>query len=101
MSLLVIGCRGSNILKTKKLSTNNIAIVTDTVYPYFKGGKEKRIYEITTRLASAGYDVHIYTMKWWDGPKDMVEDGVNFHAIDKLRKVYIGDGRRSIVSGLL
>lgn len=91
-----------SLSKASKLEAiNRIAIVSDTIYPYFKGGKEKRIFEITTRLAAAGYDVHIYTMKWWDGPKHIVKDGVNLHAIGKLHKVYIGDGRRSILAGVL
>jgi glycosyltransferase involved in cell wall biosynthesis len=92
--------RGLKITRTHQ-SMNRIAIVSDTIWPYFKGGKEKRIYEITTRLASAGYDVHLYTMKWWDGPKDIVDGGVNLHALGKLHKVYVEEGRRSIMAGVL
>jgi len=86
---------------SKESPIKNIAIVSDTIYPYFKGGKEKRIHEITTRLASAGYEVHIYTMKWWKGPKNKVEDGVNLHGISKLHKIYINGSRRSISAGVL
>jgi glycosyltransferase involved in cell wall biosynthesis len=82
-------------------SINNIAIVSDTIWPYFKGGKEKRIHEVTTRLAASGYDVNVYTMKWWDGPKDIIVDGVRLHGIGKLHTVYVDDGRRSIVAGVL
>lgn len=45
-----------------------IAIVSDAVYPYNKGGKEKRIYELSTRLAKRGYEVTVYCMRWWDAP---------------------------------
>lgn len=80
---------------------HRIAVVSDTIYPYFKGGKERRIFEITTRLAKMGYDVHIYSMKWWEGPKDIEDNGVHFHGISKLYKVYRSEGRRSIVAGVL
>jgi glycosyltransferase involved in cell wall biosynthesis len=76
-----------------------IAFVSDAIYPYNKGGKEKRLYEISTRLAAMGNDVHIYCMKWWDGPKDRIEYGVHLHGIGKLRPLYKGD-RRSIGQGV-
>lgn len=40
-----------------------IAMVSDAIYPYNKGGKERKIYEIATRIAAKGHEVHIYTMK--------------------------------------
>ncbi|HUC01828.1 MAG TPA: glycosyltransferase family 4 protein [Candidatus Paceibacterota bacterium] len=70
-----------------------IAIVSDTVYPYFKGGKEKRIHEITTRLAAQGHDVTIYTMKWWSGGNTIKENGVTLRAISPLYAVYYGKRR--------
>jgi len=77
-----------------------IAVVSDAVYPYNKGGKEKRIYELTTRLAKMGHEIHIYTMKWWEGPNDTIESGVNLHAISKLHPLYKGK-RRSISEGVI
>ena len=77
-----------------------IAYVSDAIYPYNKGGKEKRLYEMSTRLAAMGNDVHIYCMKWWKGPKDRVEHGVHLHGIGKLRPLYHGE-RRSIKQGVL
>lgn len=44
----------------------NIAIVSDAVYPYNIGGKEKRIYEITKRLAIKGHKLTVYCMRWPD-----------------------------------
>jgi glycosyltransferase involved in cell wall biosynthesis len=72
-----------------------IAIVSDAVYPFNKGGKEKRIYDITTRLAEQGYDVTIYCMRWWEGEKAIVRDGVTLHAISPYYPLYAGK-RRSI-----
>ena len=78
-----------------------IAFVSDAIYPYHKGGKEKRLYEMSTRLAKKGFDVHVYCMHWWDGPeKDRIENGVYLHAISKLYPLYTSE-RRSIKEGIL
>src|SRR4051812_29165957 len=77
-----------------------IAIVSDAIYPYHMGGKETRIHELSTRLAQAGHDVHIYTMKWWDGPTNTrVERGVTLHAISRHMPLYKGE-KRSIAEGV-
>jgi glycosyltransferase involved in cell wall biosynthesis len=78
-----------------KPPVERIAFVSDSIMPYNKGGKEKRLYEISKRLVKRGREVHIYTMKWWDGPKHRVEDGVHLHAIAGYRPLYSGE-RRSI-----
>lgn len=77
-----------------------IAYVTDAVYPYHKGGKEVRLYEISSRLAKSN-SVHIYTMKWWNGPNNIVKDGVTYHSISSLHKLYTKSGRRSIFEGII
>lgn len=77
------------------------AFVSDSVHPFNKGGKETRLHEITQRLASnPDTEIHIYTMKWWDGPRTIRLDGVWFHAICKLHPLYDGE-RRSIRQGVL
>lgn len=77
-----------------------IAIVSDAVYPYNKGGKEKRIYEISRRLAKRGHEVTIYCMKWWGGPDTRVDEGVRIKAICPYYLLYAGE-RRSIKEALL
>ncbi len=78
-----------------------IAFVSDALYPYNKGGKETRLYEISTRLAKKGYDVHIYCMHWWKGPeKTRKEHGVTLHAISPYYPLYVGE-RRSIKQGIM
>jgi glycosyltransferase involved in cell wall biosynthesis len=74
--------------------------VSDAVYPFNKGGKERRLWEISRRLHGRGIEVHVYTMKWWDGGGDMEMDGVRFHAICKVRPLYDGE-RRSIAQAVL
>jgi L-malate glycosyltransferase len=77
-----------------------IAFLSDGLYPYFKGGKEDRLFQITTRLSERGHDVHIYTMNWWQGEKVKVENGVTLHAISSLCPMYTRTGRRSITQAL-
>ncbi len=77
-----------------------IAYVSDSIYPYNKGGKEKRLYELSTRIAKQGHDVHIYTMHWWKSPDKIIsQDGLTLHAISKKYDMYSGD-RRSIKQGI-
>lgn len=83
--------------KNKKL---NIAFVSDAIYPYNKGGKEKRIFEVSTRLAKKGHRVTIYCMKWWKGKNTRVENGVILDAISPLYPLYSGE-RRSIKQAIL
>lgn len=78
-----------------------IVFVTDAIYPYNKGGKEKRTYEMSTRLAKLGHEVHIYTMHWWNtSEKTRTENGVHLHAVSKKYEMYHGD-RRSIKEGIM
>jgi glycosyltransferase involved in cell wall biosynthesis len=72
-----------------------VAFVSDSILPFHTGGKERRLFEITTRLAACGVEVHVYTMKWWRGPREIVRDGVHLHGIGRARPLYHGE-RRSI-----
>ena len=77
-----------------------IAIVSDAVYPFNKGGKETRIDEISRRLAARGHDVTIYCMQWWRGGKTMEREGVKFYAVSPYRPLYAGK-RRSMLQALV
>jgi len=77
-----------------------IAFVSDAIYPYNEGGKEKRLFEVTTRLAKKGHDINLYCMKWWEGSRNKTENGVHLHAICKYYSLYLGK-RRSIVQALM
>ncbi len=76
-----------------------IAMVTDAIYPYHRGGKEVRYHELARRLAQRA-EVHVYTMHWWPGPGERTESGVTFHAISRRHGLY-ARGRRSIAQALL
>jgi len=85
----------------KAFVARKIVFASDSIYPYIRGNKEKRLHEITKRLAAMGHDVHVYTMQWWPGPDTaLFEDGVYFHAICKRYAIY-HDGRRAIVGAFL
>ena len=71
-----------------------VAMVSDAIYPYHRGGKEVRYHELARRLAKRA-EVHVYTMQWWKGPRERTEDAVTFHAISRLHRLYVKD-RRSV-----
>jgi glycosyltransferase involved in cell wall biosynthesis len=76
-----------------------VALVSDAIYPYFRGGKELRYHEFSWRLSDRA-DIHVFTMKWWDGPSTRQERNVTFHAVSGLHAMYAGD-RRSFSEALL
>jgi glycosyltransferase involved in cell wall biosynthesis len=76
-----------------------VALVTDAVFPYHRGGKEIRYHEVARRLAGHA-DVHVYTMNWWRGERVRREHGVTFHAITPFLPLYVGE-RRSIKQALV
>ena len=77
-----------------------LALVYDAIYPYSKGGAERRYYELGRELTALGYDVHLYGMKYWDGPSVITRDGLTLHGICKARPLYTTTGRRSITQPL-
>jgi glycosyltransferase involved in cell wall biosynthesis len=43
-----------------------VAVVTDALYPWHKGGKEVRYLGLLSRLPEYEMDVTVYSMKWWN-----------------------------------
>jgi glycosyltransferase involved in cell wall biosynthesis len=72
-----------------------IAYVHDAVYPFVKGGAEKRMYELSRRLAKRGHDVHVFGMRWWGEEPEIEQEGVHLHGVCKAVPLY-SRGRRSI-----
>src|SRR3989344_3620322 len=77
-----------------------IALVSDSIYPYNKGGKEIRSYELAKKLSENKYKVDFYTMKFWKGKNSIKKYGFNLHGISKEYPLYINQ-RRSIKQGIL
>jgi glycosyltransferase involved in cell wall biosynthesis len=69
-----------------------VALVSDAIYPYFRGGKEFRYHELSTRLSRRA-DVHVFTMKWWEGPSTRKVGDVTFHAVSPLYEMYVKERR--------
>ena len=76
-----------------------IAFVYDAVYPFRVGGVEKRIAELSQRLARRGNEVHIFGLMAWDGPRSFTSGGVHYHGVGKTCPFYT-EGRRSIKEAL-
>ena len=72
-----------------------IALVYDAIYPYVKGGVEKRVWELATRLTHRGHEVHLFGMKFWEGEDNLIREGVFLHGVCPAQKLYVG-GRRSL-----
>ncbi|ASJ15224.1 glycosyltransferase family 4 protein [Thermococcus radiotolerans] len=72
-----------------------ITFVYDVVYPWVKGGVEKRIYELAVRLAKS-HEVHVYGYRHWEGSAEIERDGIYYHGTVRVGKLYVGS-RRSII----
>ena len=72
-----------------------IAYIYDVIYPYVKGGAEKRFWELARRLSSKGHEVHLYGMRSWEGDSSFASEGVHIHGIGKPRELYLKSGIRS------
>lgn len=83
-----------------------IAFVYDTVYPWVTGGAERRLYEIGTRLAKHGHDIHIFSLGYWmksseyKDKKVIQYDGMTLHSVGMPRELYNTEGKRSIKEAL-
>lgn len=77
-----------------------VALVTDAVFPYHVGGKEMRYQHVAAGLAARGFEVHVFTMHWWRGPRELVDGGIRYHAICRRYRMYAG-ARRSILEAVM
>jgi L-malate glycosyltransferase len=77
-----------------------IGFVYDAIYPYQKGGGERRIYEVARRLSVRGHEVHIIGMKGWTGADSIKSDGLIYRSLGRSIPLYHSSGRRSISEAL-
>ncbi len=77
-----------------------LAFVYDAVYPWVKGGAEKRIFELGRRLVQKGHEVHVFGIKWWDGADVITNKGMVLHGVCKKTELYV-HGRRSISEAII
>src|ERR1019366_8374245 len=77
----------------------SVAVVTDVIYPYHRGGKEIRYSHLVARLTRS-CDVRVYTMHWWpESASTRRENGVEYQAICRRFALY-HDARRSMVQAI-
>lgn len=72
-----------------------VALVYDALFPYQKGGAERRYHELALRLRER-HEVHQFTWQWWDGPAVVERDGITLHGIGHPPALYGDDGKRSV-----
>ena len=72
-----------------------IAYIYDVIYPYVKGGAEKRFWELARRLSAKGHEVHIFGMKSWKGEAYFIKEGVHVHGISRPKEMYLKTGIRN------
>lgn len=78
----------------------DVAFVSNVVYPFVRGGAEKRVHEIGRRLASRGHDVTVYGRRFWDGPPVRTHSGMTLRGVAPGVDLYKNDGQRSISEAL-
>jgi glycosyltransferase involved in cell wall biosynthesis len=69
-----------------------IALLSDSIYPYNKGGKETRSYELARNLAKRGHEVNFYTMGFWGNKETKKLNKITMHRICKNYSLYSGKG---------
>ena len=72
-----------------------VALVSDVVWPWSRGGAEARFAEFLERADDNNVDVVVYTNRWWEGsPPD--RPGVSYRAIGPRPTLY-RNGRRRLL----
>ena len=77
-----------------------IAFVSDRPYPFFKGGAEKRYWEIARWLVEDGHEAQFYTGQWPGMARSMIIDGIKLRSVYEVGNFYV-NGRKSVVESIL
>jgi glycosyltransferase involved in cell wall biosynthesis len=77
-----------------------ICFVFDAIYPYSKGGVEKRIHDLSRNLARSGNEIHVIGTQYWEGSATTESAGVFYHGIDIPSDLYTNRGKRSAISAV-
>ncbi len=80
-----------------------VAVVSDALYPWHKGGKEVRYLHLLEGLPEHEMDVTVYSMKWWDETPPVVTSefgSLTYFALCREVPMYRG-ARRSVTQAVL
>lgn len=77
-----------------------IAFVYDALYPFVKGGGEKRYYELARRLRDR-HEIHFISWRYWSGPASFEREGITYHGVGRPARLYGSDGRRTVAEAVL
>jgi glycosyltransferase involved in cell wall biosynthesis len=73
-----------------------VAVVSDAIYPWHKGGKEVRYLHLLNELPDHEVDVVVYSMKWWDEAPEILETAfgsLSYRSICPRVAMYRGEKR--------
>ena len=76
-----------------------IAYIYDVVHPYVAGGVQKRIWELSRRLAHKGHQVTIFGMKHWEGEDIVFNEDVRLWGVCPPQPLFV-NGHRSVRESL-
>ena len=80
-----------------------VAVVSDALYPWHKGGKEIRYLRLLRWLPEYDMDVVVYSMKWWDDAPEAIQfprGSLEYRAICPRIPMYRGT-RRSFIQAFV
>lgn len=78
-----------------------INLVHDAIYPYSRGGGEKRFYELGKRMAEAGHEVNWIGYNYWGDEKEtLISDNFNAIGVMPSGGVYNRDGKRNLMQSI-
>lgn len=80
-----------------------VAVVSDALYPWHKGGKEIRYLRLLSRLPEYDMDVVVYSMRWWDDAPEVLQfpnGSLTYRAICPRVPMYRGT-KRSLFQAIL
>jgi glycosyltransferase involved in cell wall biosynthesis len=76
-----------------------IAYVHDGLYPFFKGGAERRFHQTAHSLAERN-DVTYISWQYWQGPASVTQSNVRYVGVGPAPDFYGADGKRTVREGL-
>ncbi|HVA91074.1 MAG TPA: glycosyltransferase family 4 protein, partial [Chloroflexota bacterium] len=77
-----------------------VALVYDVLYPWVRGGAEKRYWEVARRLPTHGFEPHLFGPQYWEGPASIRKEGVWLHGVCAPRPLYGTAGTRTIAEAV-